>query len=346
MFDDLTRELKKIEHTTYEMPILADNDGYVDKECPNINCLKKFKVFAEDWNNINEINNTYCPFCGYKSAYNTWFTTEQITQAQEQAKQKMYSDISNAFSKGIKSANRKLNRNFNRKSFIKMNLSYKSNDHNFINLPAIALEEMQQKITCDTCGFRYAVIGSAFFCPRCGKNSAVQTFNNTIDKVKGNIKNIPTIYKTLLSIDKDEATRACDSLRINSLFDLVVAFQRLCECIYKEAMPNVKIRKNVFQRLDDGSKLFKEALGKEYNDLISDSEYKLLIKCFQKRHCFQHNEGIVDEDYLKKSGDLTYNLGQHLNITETEVIKYLTIVEKLGNGIIQLNENQKQTTQN
>lgn len=125
----------------------------------------------------------------------------------------------------------------------------------------------------------------------------------------------------------------------------MVAFQRLCECIYKEIKPNVKIRKNVFQRLYDGSQLFKWSTGKEYTDLISNSEYKLLIKCFQKRHCFQHNEGIVDEDYLNKSGDITYSLGQHLNITESEAIEYLTITEKLGNEIIklsQLNENQNQ----
>ena len=42
MFDGLIKKLKKIEHTSYSMKILADEEGYVDKECPDSKCLKKF----------------------------------------------------------------------------------------------------------------------------------------------------------------------------------------------------------------------------------------------------------------------------------------------------------------
>lgn len=101
-------------------------------------------------------------------------------------------------------------------------------------------------------------------------------------------------------------------------------------------MPNDKIRKNLFQRLDDGSLKYKNATGLGYEDLISKSELDKLKICFQKRHCFNHNDGIVDDDYINKSGDNSYKIGQHLNIGDSEIISYLKTVEKLGNEIIKL----------
>lgn len=337
MFDDLIKEIKKLEqNTSYSMQILCDEEGYVDKECPDSKCLKKFKVYAEDWNQLLDKDSAYCPFCGFDANIDQWFTTEQVEQAKSQAIQKIQCDFEDALSKGIKAANRKLNNSFNKRTPLKMSVSYKGSGKIFVDMPASALEEMKQKIICPFCGFRYEVIGSGFFCPKCGENSATQTFNNTIEKVRGNIKNVSIIYKTLAKDNKDEATRTCDSLRINSIGDLVIAFQRLCESIYKKIMPNDKIRKNLFQRLDDGSSKYKNATGLGYEDLISKSELDKLKICFQKRHCFNHNDGIVDDDYINKSGDNSYKIGQHLNIGDSEIILYLKTVEKLGNEIIKL----------
>ena len=153
-----------------------------------------------------------------------------------------------------------------------MNISYKSRNTYFIDMPAQALDEMQQKIECPFCHFRYEVIGSEFFCLKCGENSAEQTFCNTIEKVKGNIKNLSTIYNTVSAISKDEADKTCESLKINSLNDLVVAFQRLCESLYIKIRPTDTIKKNLFQRLDDGSQKFKDAINYGYDELINGNE--------------------------------------------------------------------------
>ena len=40
MFADLIKEIKKLEqNTSYSMQILCDEEGYVDKECPDSKCL-------------------------------------------------------------------------------------------------------------------------------------------------------------------------------------------------------------------------------------------------------------------------------------------------------------------
>lgn len=129
----------------------------------------------------------------------------------------MQCDLDYAMSKEIKAAYRKLNNSFNKRTTLKMIMSYKGSGKVFADRPAVVLEEMEQKIVYPFCGFKCEVIGSGFFCPKCGENSVTQTFDNTIEKARDNIKNIWIIYKTLAKDNKDEATRTCDSLRINSI---------------------------------------------------------------------------------------------------------------------------------
>jgi uncharacterized Zn finger protein (UPF0148 family) len=312
------------------MGILPDEDGYLDKECPNQDCQSKYKVNSEDWKAIFSDENVYCPFCGHSDPANKWYTTEQIEQAKQQAVDNIKAQLGQALKKDAS--------NFNRtapKGFISMSMKFSGTTY-AANLPAEAMEEMQQKITCEKCGARYAVIGSAFYCPCCGHNSAKLTFNNTLEKVKSKINNLDTIRKAIAEHSKDEAERTYASLLESSIPDLVVAIQRLCECIYVQ-LPNTKMpKKNVFQRIDDGNALWKDVCGKGYDDWLSCDEINHLKKCFQQRHLLQHQEGIVDVEYINKSGDTSYRIGQRLIIKEKDVLCYTQIAEKLGQRIIAL----------
>jgi len=49
MFEEALRAMKQLNGTTYKMKIMPDKNGYLDKECPNHECLSKFKVWPEDW---------------------------------------------------------------------------------------------------------------------------------------------------------------------------------------------------------------------------------------------------------------------------------------------------------
>lgn len=326
------KTLEELEGTTaYTVEVETDKDGYVDKECPNQDCLSKFKIHADDWANKVSSEAVYCPFCGNKAPAKSWWTTEQIEQAKEQAVRSVTAKINRA----IKADVTDFNRHVPKRGFFKMSMKFSGSTYE-PNLPMFALEEMQQKITCDSCGTRYEVIGSAFYCPCCGNNSAKQTFVNSIEKVRAKIKNIPVIRKTIAELSKDEAARTCESLIETSVSDLVVALQRVCECIYTQITNNKKLKRNVFQRLADGSALWKDEIGKGYEDWLSESEYVILKKCFQQRHLLQHREGIVDQDYIEKSGDETYSVGQRIIVKESDVLEYAGIVNKLGQIIISL----------
>jgi len=325
LLDELNGEMK------YEMQILPDEDGYIDKECPNENCMSKFKVNDEDWANLFSDEAVHCPFCGHEAPARSWWTTEQINQAKEQAIESLSARLGQAMEADARS----FNRSQPRKSFFKMSMRF-SGKTSFVNLPAFALDEMEQKIQCEECGARYAVVGSAFYCPCCGHNSARLTFFNTIDKVRAKIKNINVVREAIEPISKDEAARTCTSLVESSIPDLVVAFQRLCESVYPQLEGARPLRRNVFQRLDGGNELWQDLVGEGYADWISDVQLRELKKCFQQRHLLQHQDGIVDADYIEKSGDLSYEVGQHLIVKPSDVLEYSNIVETMGKRILSL----------
>jgi hypothetical protein len=55
------------------------------------------------------------------------------------------------------------------------------------------------------CNARCAVIGSAFFCPCCGHNSAEEAFENAVKKIQSKLDNLSVVKNALIKVSKDAA---------------------------------------------------------------------------------------------------------------------------------------------
>lgn len=331
-FEETLRFLDRLEKGyTYSMSIRPDKDGYIDKECHKEGCHSKFKVNVDDWKNLFRDEAVYCPFCGRSAPSDEWFTTEQRRQLEQQALKKVRSDLNKALQADVKSFNKEWDHN----GFISMSMSF-NGDTSFVSIPAKSLEEMQQKNQCDKCGARYAVIGSAFYCPCCGKNSAKQTFYNTIMTIEAKINHLPEIKVGIAKSSKDDAERICSSMQRSCITELVVAIQVLCECVYPTLKGAIVTKENAFQRLDESDTLWKNVCGYGYSDWLSADEYVLMKKYYQQRHVLQHNDGIVDQKYIDKSNDINYQVGQRLIINANDVLTFAEIVKKVGKQILAL----------
>ncbi len=130
-------------------------------------------------------------------------------------------------------------------------------------------------------------------------------------------------------MSKDEAEITCRSLIETGLNDCVVAFQRFCEATFQKEKPNEKLASNVFQRLEDGSKLWKTIFNEGYEDWLTVSELKRMNILFQRRHLLSHSEGIVDDKYLQRAKDSTYKLGQRIVVKENDVNELLNLIRKV-----------------
>lgn len=211
-----------------------------------------------------------------------------------------------------------------------MSLQYKGSTHFPALVPLQAAEQMQLKITCDQCGARFAVVGSAFFCPKCGCSSAVRVFNDAMAKIEAKVRHLDRVVEAVATQDKDAAELTRRSLLESGISDAVVAFQRVMEELYR-AHPGTsdKVKANAFQRLDDGSDLWQAIGCPGYSDVLSAQELGRMRVLFQRRHLFAHREGIVDEQYVERSGDTRYAPGQRIIVRPEHVDELVVLVRKL-----------------
>jgi len=306
-----------------------DNDekGYTDKQCSSEECEFLFKVNNDDWLNIFKDEAVWCPMCRHEAPADQWFTIAQVEHAKEEA----LNLVKGLLDKSLSDMTRKFNRGQSKNSFVSISMKYKGSNSRTFTIPAKAAEVMELDIKCEKCHSRFSVLGSAFFCPACGHNSVTQTFSDSLRKIKAKIDNIDVVRKALIeAASKDEAELTCRSLQETCISDGVVAFQKLCEGLYE---PYGKAPFNAFQRLEQGSSLWKEAINKKYDDWLTPDQMTNLNILFQKRHLLAHNEGIVDEKYITKTGDSLYKVGQRIVISPNDVEDLLVTLNKLSEGL-------------
>ncbi|MGE8303331.1 MAG: hypothetical protein ACN6PW_02635 [Pseudomonas kermanshahensis] len=94
-----------------------------------------------------------------------------------------------------------------------------------------------------------------------------------------------------------------------------------------------RVRRNAFQSLDEGSQLWHDAIGASYEQLLSIDRLERLKILFQQRHLLAHTQGIVDEDYVKKSGDSRYRAGQRIVVCSDDVMEIVDLLEQLTGSV-------------
>lgn len=309
------------------MTFQSDEKGYLDRQCPNENCEYVFKVNIDDWKE-KITDEVHCPMCGHIASCDQWYTDEQIEVIRENAKSYV-----------MNMAQSMLN-----KSFSKLANSTKNNKHIKItykpskkisvrNNPIGQREEWNLDITCEKCGTRYSVIGSAYFCPCCGHNSVEKVFENSISRIETMLNAQDFMLEQLTEqVGIDEANKMCRSMLEGTLGDIVSAFQKFAKenLISHSSLDTSKIKVNDFQIIAKGSELYRSHLNKPYENCLSTEELTSMNILFQRRHILEHNEGIIDEKYIEKSGDKTYSLGQRVIVKKVDAQNLLQIIKKLA----------------
>ena len=309
------------------IPLIADEKGYIDRKCVNDKCGFIFKIAEKSLRGMTEI---HCPLCGYhNSNVRNWITEEQYNQAIEITKSYAQAYVANQFNKMFTDLSRKTRNNKYCKITYKpgRTISYNNN-------PIFQREKWQLDIRCEKCLTEYSVIGTAYFCPKCGHNNILKNINNSLDTIRNMVGSQNEIYNALeKTVGKDKANSMCQKLIEDSLGNVVSAFQTFAYELFLEFKAEVKVRANDFQIVDVGNQLFNEKFNKKYEDYISNNEINIMNILFNRRHLLEHLGGIVDQKYIDKTKDTSYKIGQRVVIKEKDVILLLDIVEKLCAGL-------------
>lgn len=327
MFDELIRELRRLDGNRISVPIPADQDGYLDRECPSDECLFQFKIHEDDWAGKVRDEEVSCPFCGHTADSSKWWTQDQIAHAQEAARAQVQQRLGHAMRRDAGNWNRRQKPD----SFLSITMKVDSLPQRIL-LPKAAAEPMRLKITCPACSCRYAVIGAAFFCPACGHNAADLMFAQAVNGIRNALDALPQVRSAIS--DQDTAETTARLLTETSLQNAITAFQRYAESLYTRFPSAAPPRRNAFQNLKEGSDLWFRVSGKYYTAYLNDAETVSITRLFQQRHLLAHTQGIIDSDYATRAGDPTYQVGQRLVIREAAVRQCLSLIEKLTAGMV------------
>lgn len=307
MFEKMSRALAEIgNRIEVNVPLEGDSEGYLDKECPAETCRFGFKVHGDDWNARVRPEAVHCPMCRHQAPKGEWHTQAQVEAATRYAF---------SYAKGR----------------MQRALRGEMGPSSSPLLPVSASEPMRLRASCEACGCRYSYIGSAFFCPACGHNSAVATFARSME----NARRAASIRGQLAGVlDADDAENAARLLREKAMADIVMSMQRLAERVWDDLPePKPTPRRNVFQRLDDAGALWLGATGAGFDSILPVADLARMRLYYQRRHLLAHCEGMVDADYLTRSGDAAFTLGQRITVDKASLLDFASLAERLGSGI-------------
>jgi hypothetical protein len=312
---------------TFSVPLSTDEKGYFDRECPSEHCLFVFKVNQIDWKNLFRDEEVFCPQCGHTAPADQWHTQAQIRHAKKEATNYMKREVH----KMLQGVARDFNRSQQRGSFITMSMKVSGGRYRSYTIPAPAMEAFELDIACAFCNSRFSVIGSAFFCPCCGRSSAERMFDASLEKTRAKFERLDTVREALEEAgQKNEAVDICRSILESCISDLVGALQRLSEELYSRIQGAPQAPFNAFQRLQQSSDFWRTAIGEGFPDWLDTAEINRLNVYYQKRHLLAHREGIVDAQYIQRSGETSYREGQRIVVTPKDAAEMHGLISKVA----------------
>lgn len=305
---------ERIDEETSQFPAFAlitviDGDALVPCRCPCDTCGGTFGVYMKNWIGSLKFGDLTCPDCGMQAlAYH--FLPEDWTRS-----------IGERVAENCESFH------LTKHTFVKE----KAKDS--FRMVSVSLDcpmDHNVKITCENCGLVFFIEGNAYFCPECGYCSADRMFETKIREIESNAGNIDRIKRQLRQLNPRHAEMTCKSMLETSLVECVMAFQQFCKASYfQHPDANPKASKLAFQRIRHGSCLWKRLLGEGYQDWLEREELRTFERLFQRRHLLSHNQGIVDEVYLRNSRDREYSPGRRIVVNSRDVLELTRLTHKI-----------------
>lgn len=296
------------------IPISADEHGFTGRECPRPECEGYFKIELGTGLKGEGLP-CQCPYCGHAAGHDQFWTKEQIEYAKSVAIRK----ITDAVHKDLK----KLEFDHRPKGGFGVGISMKLKAGRPTPIHYYKEKQLETEVVCANCTLRYSVYGVFAFCPDCGQHNSLQILD----------KNLEVIRK-MLELATGAEKALAERLIENALEDCVSAFdgfgRELCRIHAKRARNPAKVEKMNFQNLDGAKRAYLDLFGIDLSASVASEEWRAAVTAFQKRHLVAHKLGVVDQDYVARSGDTRAVVGRKIGISADEVKELANIIKTLA----------------
>jgi adenylate kinase family enzyme len=166
------------------------------------------------------------------------------------------------------------------------------------------------------------------YCPDCGEPNTLQIFHE-------NIKVIHKAVESAKSVDPKLAQNMIE----NAFEDCVSTFdgfgRELCNLHRAKSKFPERIQKLNFQNLDSVKENFKLHFDIDLDQGLSGEEWSIANISFLKRHLLAHKLGIIDEEYIRRSGDTKAIIGRKVSITSDDTLALIPIIKKLAGYMVE-----------
>ena len=315
---------------TFSVPLEPDEDGLIGRECPEEDCQPKyFKMSLSIPDDIHETIEDFsqmavtCPYCGTVENMQHFHTESQA----EWIKSMIFRDVAKSFQDMMGDIFKPTTHS----SSGMFSVSIKYTPGSLPSVRHYVEEQLKQTVTCDNCGFNYAVYGISFHCPLCGEGNLIQHLERSARIIK-------VLLEEAAEVGKKRGQEIGEQMVGNALEDVVGLFEAFLKHIFryemkrrltKEEAENKinRIRTN-FQRLEGAEKFFAEELQVSLFDACSSQERDFLQEQFLKRHVLTHNLGLVDKKYLERAKAFERQ-GEELTVSSEDVETALEIVTSI-----------------
>ena len=286
------------------IPINADDDGYLGRECPIEECLGYFKITPGT--GVKGPAPCHCPYCGHSGDSNTFFTQEQI----EYAKSIALRQFTDALHQDLKS----MEFDHQPRGGFGIGISLKVTQGARHPIQYYREKELETEVVCDACTLRYAIYGVFGWCPDCGIHNSVQILAKNFELARKELTLAETVEKDL-----------ADHLIGDALENIVSAFDGFGREI--SSRKGAEIR---FQNLPGARRNVQDKFGFDFADSLTADQWQYVCRVFQKRHLLAHKMGVIDDDYVLKASDVGAVAGRKVQVSAEEVNSSIEVIELLG----------------
>ena len=169
-----------------------------------------------------------------------------------------------------------------------------------------------------------------------GTTSARTTFAAAVETVRASVAHLPQIRAAVAAVaDEDVAENTARQMLENGLVKLVASFQRLAEATFRQApvLPASGSERTFSKTWTSQRRCGKTPRGPDTKTWFRRRSWPTWCSTFSSGTCSRHRDGIVDQEYLDKSGDRTYSVGQWLVVKEPAVSRLAEVVSRLSKGL-------------
>ena len=299
--------------TRIRISIPRDGEGFTGRECPA--CDGFFKIEFGTGLETAGVP-CHCPYCGHAAGHDQFWTKRQLKYAKSIARRR----IADAIRKDLKG----LEFDHKPRGAFGIGVSLKVMPGRRPPIQYYREPGLETEIVCAKCTLRYAVYGVFAFCPDCGQHNSLQILD----------RNREIVGKMLEMASDQEEPLLAERLCENALEDCISAFdgfgRELCRIHATKARIPAQAEKLSFQSLDNVKRVFWDLFGADLSAAVEPEEWRSAVTAFQKRHLVAHKLGVVDQDYIRKTGDARAAVGRKIVIDAGEVERLAGVVGKLA----------------